>query len=188
MSHSLQLLPQLLAGTLHPHLERRDPGPRDFRHLLVAQLLDVLQHEGLPVLDRQELERPFDPLEREGIDDPIQIRQSTNQTLVPIEPLLTAPAPRREGPALVHDDLSKPRAEPLAIAALAKPPVRPHESRLQRIVRVISVAEHAHREPVLRILVTPNQFRERSRLTIEYRPDECTVGSIAHTLKTTASV
>src|SRR5947209_3425498 len=38
---------QLLASTFHPHLQRRNPRAGQLRHLLVFQVLDVLEEERL---------------------------------------------------------------------------------------------------------------------------------------------
>src|SRR5213592_136081 len=51
---------QLLAGTFHPHLQRRYPRAGQLRHLLVLQILDVLEEKRLPVFGREPRERPPD--------------------------------------------------------------------------------------------------------------------------------
>ena len=58
-----QLREQLLTGSLHTHLERRHAGTGQLRHLLIAQLLHVLEEERLPQVGGERAERPLDPPE-----------------------------------------------------------------------------------------------------------------------------
>src|SRR3972149_1389863 len=49
---------QRLAGPLAPHLQRRYALTRHLRHLLVTQVLHVLEHERFPLIGRQAVQRP----------------------------------------------------------------------------------------------------------------------------------
>src|SRR2546430_13620668 len=51
---------QLLAGAFDPHLQRRYPRAGQLRHLLVLQILDVLEEERFPVFRGEPAERPAD--------------------------------------------------------------------------------------------------------------------------------
>src|SRR2546425_770826 len=51
---------QLLAGALDSHLQRRDARPRQPRHFVVLEVLDVLEEERLAVFRRESGERPAD--------------------------------------------------------------------------------------------------------------------------------
>src|SRR6185503_9861112 len=54
--HPLKDLTQSLARPLHTHLERRDAGPGDGGHFVVAQSLDVMEQERLPLISPQLVE------------------------------------------------------------------------------------------------------------------------------------
>src|SRR5256884_197895 len=135
---------QLLAGALDSHLQRRDARPRQPRHFVVLEVLDVLEEERLAVFRRESGERPADgvvPLRALGRAGE---RSAGEGRVVPHE---QPPAPRRTragGPAPVDQDTVQPRAEPLRNVAAGERAIPANEGVLQCLLRVFAISEHVH--------------------------------------------
>src|SRR4051812_37279037 len=53
-------LTQTVTGAKHAHLQRRHPDARDLRHLLVAQVFDILHQKRFPLFRPQPLHGAID--------------------------------------------------------------------------------------------------------------------------------
>src|SRR3954469_18873708 len=112
-----QQLPQPFAGTHDPHLERRHTGARQPRHLVVAELLDVLEQKCFPLLGAQSAQRSFDlfapgaPLRR------VLFGGIVKRDVVAHECPRAPAAARTDGATAIYEDTKQPRAESLRILA-----------------------------------------------------------------------
>src|SRR5207253_739861 len=95
---------QLLAVAFHPHLQRRNPRARQLRHLLVLQVLDVLEEERFPVFRGEPAERPADGVVPLGALGRTGQRHTAERRVVAHEqPRASRGAPARRA-APVHED------------------------------------------------------------------------------------
>src|SRR5437667_2868115 len=147
---------------LHPHLQRRYADACYSRHLIVRQLFDVLEKKCFPLIRRQHAQRVLDvPTDvRLALDFRTWCDRSLDRVRRRSKAKLAATLSRRVGPALVDDDLVKPTSETFRVPAAAQAPEGPHESRLQRIIRVDPRSKHPHGKPSAGVLIAPNQPRE----------------------------
>src|SRR5438132_10277336 len=135
---------QLLASTFHPHLQRRNPRAGQLRHLLVFQVLDVLEEERLPVFRGEAAQRPADGVVPLGALGRTGERHTVQRRVVAHEQPRASRGPPARRAASVHEDAVEPRAESLGIVAARERAMRPDERVLQRFLRVLLVSEHVH--------------------------------------------
>src|SRR5947199_3474886 len=144
---------QLLAGAFHPHLQRRDTGAGELRHLFVLQLLHVLEEKRLPVFGRDPREPPPDGIVPFGALGRTREGNTAERRVVAHE----QPRAPRRAPAgrsiPIHQDAVKPRTEPLWIVAALQRAVCPDERVLQRFLRILPVPEHVHGVPTQAVAV-----------------------------------
>src|SRR5256884_8203715 len=135
---------QLLAGAFDPHLQRRYPRAGQLRHLLVLQILDVLEEERFPVFRGEPAERPADGIVPLGaLGRTGEWRTAERRVVAHEQPRATrCPSARRAAP--VHKDAVQPGAESLWIVAARERAMRPDERVLQRFLRVLPVPEHVY--------------------------------------------
>src|SRR5256886_6591216 len=135
---------QLLAGAFHPHLQRRYPHAGQLRHLLVLQVLDVLEEERFPVFRGEPAERPADGIVPLGAVGRTRERRTAERRVVAHEQPRAARCRSARCAAPVHEDAVQPGAESLWIVAARERAMRPDERVLQRFLRVLPVPEHVY--------------------------------------------
>src|SRR5581483_7312769 len=91
--HLAQQLAEPLAGAHHAHLERRYTNSRELRHLLVSQILDVLQQKRFPLLQTQPLQRSIDLFAPGGLLGGMLLRRIEKRHLVRDERTRSTAAP-----------------------------------------------------------------------------------------------
>src|SRR5262249_53257538 len=153
-----QILLQLLAGPLDPHLERRNAGAGQLRDLLVLEVLDVLEQERLAVLRVEPRQRAIDgiaPLQAIGVITAGVGRAIQRIHIMHEHP--AAPGRARAGRATtVDEDAVQPGAEARRIAARQRA-VGAYERVLQRFFRVFTVPDHMHGVAPQAIAIASNQ-------------------------------
>src|SRR5213596_2255820 len=135
---------QLLAGTFHPHLQRRYPRAGQLRHLLVLQILDVLEEERFAVFRGEPAKRPADGIVPLGAVGRTGERHTAERGVVAHEQPRAARRPSARRAAPVHEDPVQPGAESLWIIAARERAMRADERVLQRFLRVLPVSEHVY--------------------------------------------
>ena len=184
MGHPSQQLAQTLAGALHAHLERGDAYTGERGHLLVTELLDVVQQERFTLFRHQLAQRLLDLFSGATLDRRLARKRVLQRHLVAHEPALAPVAPDDEGAALVDDDAIQPAGEPTGVPAARDGPLSPQERRLECVVGVRVAAEHPHREAGVRVAMAVQQYAERLRVSTDDGGDQCGVGTGIHTTLT----
>src|SRR5436190_7215024 len=148
---------QSIACPLHPHFQRRNSNSCQRRHFLITQLFYVLEQEcfakqGIQ-LGKHTLHQLFifsgpcraavGRVEQEGLfthEHPV--------TLIPTS---------RDATALIYQDPIQPRTELVPLLILPERSIRPQESRLQGVLRVVPISEHAHGKTRAALVVAIHQ-------------------------------
>src|SRR2546425_4801420 len=118
---------QLLAGAFHPHLQRRNPRAGQLRHLLVLQILHVLEEERFPVFRGEPAERPADGIVPLGALGRTGERGTAERRVVAHEQPRAARCPSARRAAPVHEDAVQPGAESLWLVAARARAMRPDD-------------------------------------------------------------
>src|SRR5256714_248678 len=135
---------ELLACALHAHLEGRHPRTGQPRHLLVFQILYVLEEERFPVFRGQPRQcpahrvLPLGLLGRAGMGDAVERGFVAHEDA----PALRRPGARRAAP--IHENAVQPRPESRRVVAALERAIRPDEGVLQGLLGVFTIAEHVH--------------------------------------------
>src|SRR6266705_4982682 len=135
---------QLLAGALHPHLQRRNACTGEPCHRFVLQLLYVLEEERLAVLRGEAGQRPPDNVVKLRPFRGALERGAVQRGVVPHE---QPRASRRAGarrPAPVDQNAVEPRPESLRIVAAREGAIAADEGILQGLLSVLPIPEHMH--------------------------------------------
>src|SRR4051794_13199152 len=83
-----------------------------------------------------------------------------------------SPRPRQHGAALVDEDAGEPRGKALALLVLAKRVEGAQEGILQRLLRILTVADDAERDPRAAIVMPIHEARERLDVAIQDTVDD----------------
>src|SRR5215831_7427307 len=166
--HLTQQLAQAFAGAHYPHLERRNPDACELRHLVVAQLLYILQQEGFALVGPQLLQSAIDFFAPRGSLGRMILRRTEQRRLVRHERPRPSPPSRPDGPAPVDQDAEQPGPESFGILALRQRSVRPRERVLQRLFRVLAVAEHVKRVAGIPVAIPLDQCPERLHIAAQH--------------------
>src|SRR6185312_15691772 len=151
---SFEELPQLRARATHPHLERRNAGAGERRHLVVAQLLHVLEQKRFPLVQLDLVERELNFLEhRRGLGGLLD-RRLVQLVVVADEALCPLGATTGNRAALVAHDLEKPPRKVIPVPTSRESPERAHERRLQCFIRIVAIAEESYGEPITAVAMT----------------------------------
>src|SRR5688572_29892866 len=151
--------PQPLARSLDAHLQRRYANAGQLGHLLVPHFFDVLQQKRFALIVVQLSERELNLLApRRGLFRVIfgRVEQCN---LVAYERLVAPTAARPGCSAAICENPKEPRSEPRRVLTLGERSEGAHERILQRLLGILSVAEHASREPCVLRLVPGDQRR-----------------------------
>src|SRR5437870_7406722 len=114
---------ELLARPLDAHLQRGDTRAGEPRHVLVLELLDMLEEERLSRVGRETRQRPSDRVVPFG--PPVRSRQRRGLECRRIvhEPAGPARGARARRAAPVHQNAVQPRAETLGVVAARQPAI-----------------------------------------------------------------
>src|SRR5689334_7765036 len=181
-----QQLTQPIAGTHDAHLERRHAGARQSRHLVVAQLLHVLEQKCFALLGAQPAQRPVDlfaprvPLCRMLFGGIVQ------RQIVADERARAATAARSDGPTAIYENTKQPRAESLRILTPGERSIRARERVLQGFLRVLAIAQHVERVPRVPIAISLHQLGVQLGITPEHACDDLRVRTTIHKGETLA--
>src|SRR2546426_2864999 len=149
---------ELLARSFHPHLQRGNARAGESCHVLVLELLAVLEGERLTRLGRQTRPRPphrvvpFGPPVR-----PCQ-RRGLERGGVVHETACAARRARAGRAAPVHQNAVQPRTEALGIVAACERAIGADEGVLQYLLRVLPISEHVQRVPAQAIAISRDEI------------------------------
>src|SRR3712207_4641810 len=127
---SSEEIPQPRARALHAHLQGRHADARDLGHLLVAELLDVLEQKRLPLLRVEQPDRPLDLLALVHGDRGVADTRPGHRVLVDRDAPLPPRAVQGRRSAAVDQDREQPRAERGPPLVATERRVRAHERLL----------------------------------------------------------
>src|SRR5687768_14771128 len=108
---------QPITGAHDSHFQRRDPDTRDLRHLVVPQLLHVLQQERLALVSAQLAKGALDFLAPHRLFSRMLLRRIEQRGLVVNERLTPSHAPCPTRPTPIDEYAEQPGAEALGILA-----------------------------------------------------------------------
>src|SRR4051812_5712269 len=145
--HPLKDLTQSLARPLHTHLERRDAGPSHGSHLLVAQSLDVVEEERLPLIAPQLVERPRHLFTERRPFFRVRLGRFRQRGVHLVREHLLPPTPDgAHGPGSVHENVEEPGSEALALLVAAKGAVGAQEGVLHDLFGIFAIADEVDGE------------------------------------------
>src|SRR3990172_90251 len=163
---------QRLAGPLDPHLQRRYALTRHLRHLLVTQVLHVLQEERFPLIGRQAVQRPPNRLPPGLVLGGMLHVGLRQRRLVGHHHPLAPGSLAANGAAAVDQDLEHPGAEPLRRGAPFQGPVRPDERFLHGVLGVGLVAQAVQGIAAQAVAVAGDQTSVALDVPAEHPPDQ----------------
>src|SRR5262245_52477143 len=174
----IQLLParaDVVARTLHPHLDRGNARSREARDLIVVHLLPDLEQERLAMEPVQAFHRPHQL--RAQLETVPPGRRGGRVLGKPAgsQPRLAPAALPPRAPAAVDEDAVKPGAERLALPIGAEPAIGPDERLLHGVLRVGGVAEQMPREAKAGFVIALDQSRIGAGPTGEHLGDQLRV-------------
>src|SRR5688500_2306925 len=167
-----QLISQPVTRSLHPHLQRGHADPGRGRDFLVAQILDMLQQKGFPLLHRQALERAPDFLPPCHALLGVILRRIAERDLVMHDRALPSSATRPRRATPIHQNPEQPRAETLRILAPRQRAVRANERVLQRLLGVLDAPEHVRREADVPAAVADDEKGVRLDVAVQHAPNQ----------------
>src|SRR6185503_3332780 len=173
-------LAQTLARTHHPHLQRGDPDTRHPRHLVVAEILHVLEQKRLTLLRPQPCQRMLD-LFPPGVALGRMIFRCLEQRRLVGDERPNAAAASCSGRATaIEQNAKQPSAEPFRIVTPRQRSVRPREGILQRFLRILSIAQHVERVPRVPIAITCYQLGVCLDVAAKHAGNDLAVRSTIH--------
>src|SRR5947208_9485175 len=149
---------ELLARPLDAHLQRGDTRAGEPRHVLVLELLDMLEEERLTRVGRETRQRPSDRVVPLG--PPVRSRQRRGLECRRIvdEPAGPARGGRAGRAAPVHQNAVQPRTEALGIVAACERAIGADEGVLQHLFRVFPISEQVQRVPAQAIAIPRDEI------------------------------
>src|SRR5688572_25445068 len=155
----LEDYPQPLAGSLDAHFQRRYANAGQLGYLLVPHLFDVLEQKRFALIVVQLGERALNLFTPRGSLLRMILGRIEQSNLVANESLFAPTAARSGRPTPICEDPKEPRTESRRVITLGERSERTHERILQRLLGILSVAEHASCEPCVLRLVPGDQRR-----------------------------
>lgn len=181
-----QQLAQTVAGSFDSHFQRGDAGACQFRHLLVAELFDVLEDERLALLGVEAVERTLDLFDLARRLRTRHNRRRFHRLRVAYQAALPTITAHRQRATFVDDYLLQPGPKSRRVPAFTKLAKRSNEGALERIVGVVTAAEHPQREPETGVLIPPQQAGEGLYVAPEDGCYELSIETVIHSEQTTA--
>src|SRR5688572_29720774 len=142
--HLIEQLTKPLASSFYPHFQRGDTDSGDRRHVIVPQLLDVLEEERLSLIRVEALQgsiQLFSPCRALGR---VLFGGAEEGDFVVDERSLPATPPRSGSPAAISQDAEEPGREALRFITLGQRSISSDEGILQRLFRIFSTTEHSY--------------------------------------------
>src|SRR5512138_497105 len=172
--HLTQQVAKSLAGAHDAHLQRRDSDSGQLRHLVVPHLLAVLEQKRFSLLGTQAVQRAIDFLAPRRTVFWMLLRRTEQRRLVSHEGARTPSTSCASGSAPIDQNAKQPSAKALRIFAPRQGAVGAREGVLQRLFRILPIAEHVKRVPRVLVAISFDQFAERLRIPAQHtRDDRC---------------
>lgn len=135
---------QPLTRSFDPHLQGGNSDTGDRRHLIVPQVLDVLQQECLPLIRIQALQGTFQFFSPCRAFGRVLLGGAKEGDVVVDERSLPATPPRSGSPAAISQDAKEPWSETLRVITLGQRSIGSDEGVLQGLFRILPTTEHSY--------------------------------------------
>src|SRR4029079_12990770 len=181
-----QQLAQSIARPHHAHLQGGYANAREPGHLVVSKIFDVLQEECLSLLWTEPCERTLDLLSPSILLRRMLLRGIVQGNLVSHEGARPAATTGAYGATPIDEDAEEPRSESLGIFAPNERPISTEEGILQRLLRILAVAEHVLRIPCIAVAIARDQLAICLHISLQDARDDRRVGATIHAGQTSA--
>jgi hypothetical protein len=167
---------QTVARSFDSHSHRRRPRARESRDLVVLELLDVPQQEGLTLFRNELPKRALDVLPK--VRRPCRGRNGRKHHLAIVrhESSFAPNALRERSAAPIHEDGEQPRSKRRALIVLRQRFMHTHKGFLRDIFCIGTIAEHASGVAKTCRGMSVDQGRERSRVAAQRESHELFIG------------
>src|SRR5262249_40199965 len=150
------------------------------RHFVVPQLFHVLQQERFALLRPEPPERAVDLLAPRALLRRVILRRLVQRHFVGHERAGASPTPRANRTTAIYENAKKPSPETFRIFATGERSIRSGERVLQRLFRILAIAEHVQRIPRVPISVPRYQLGVQLDITAKDASDDLRVRTTIH--------